>query len=50
MVEKAYNSMKRVGALNIVLGIVVLVLGAVSGVLLIVGGSRLHKNKSVIMF
>ncbi|PXV89067.1 hypothetical protein C8E03_10743 [Lachnotalea glycerini] len=50
MCEKAYKSMSRVGALNIAVGIVVLILGIVSGVLLIVGGARLHKNKSGIIF
>lgn len=50
MSEKAYKTMSRVGALNIAVGIVVLVSGIVSGVLLIVGGGRLHKNKSDIMF
>lgn len=50
MGENAYKSMSRVGALNITVGIVMLVLGVVSGVLLIVGGGRLHKNKSEIMF
>lgn len=50
MGEKAYKSMSRVGALNIVVGIIVLVLGVASGVLLIVGGGRLNKNKSEIMF
>jgi hypothetical protein len=50
MVEKAYKSMNRIGALNISVGIVVLVIGIVSGILLIVGGGNLHKNKSEIMF
>ena len=50
MGEKAYKSMSRVGALNIAVGIVVLILGVTSGILLIVGGGRLHKNKSEIIF
>lgn len=50
MAEKAYKAMNRIGALNISVGIVVMVLGIVSGVLLIIGGGSLHKNKSEIMF
>jgi hypothetical protein len=50
MVEKAYKSMSRVGALNITVGIVVLVLGVVSGVLLIIGGGRLHRINQRLCF
>lgn len=50
MKEKAYKSMQGVGALNIAVGIVILVSGVVSGILLIVGGGRLLKNKSEILF
>lgn len=50
MVEKAYKSMNRIGALNITVGIVILVIGVVTGILLIIGGGNLHKNKSKIMF
>jgi hypothetical protein len=50
MVEKAYKSMSRIGVLNIVVGIVVLVIGIGSGILIIVGGADLHKKKSEIMF
>lgn len=50
MGEKAYKTMAGVGAGNIAVGILVLVSGLVSGVLLIVNGARLLKNKSNIMF
>ncbi|WP_180272787.1 hypothetical protein [Konateibacter massiliensis] len=50
MGEKAYKAMGGVGALNITVGIIVIVVGVVSGILLIVGGGRLHKNKSEIIF
>ncbi|MFA9378926.1 MAG: hypothetical protein ACERKZ_19590 [Lachnotalea sp.] len=50
MVEKAYKAMNRVGALNIIIGIIVLISGIVSGALIIAGGIGLHKNKSEIMF
>jgi hypothetical protein len=50
MAEKAYKAMNRIGALNISVGIVIMVIGIVSGVLLIIGGGNLHKNKSEIMF
>ncbi len=48
--EKAYKTMKHSGALNIALGVVVLVLGLVSGILLITSGGRLLKNKKHIVW
>lgn len=50
MVEKAYQTMKKVGAGNIVLGIVTMVSGIAAGVLMIVGGSHLLKNKKELTF
>lgn len=50
MEEKAYKAMKYVGAMNIALGIIVLVTAITSGILMIVGGGRLLKNKSNILF
>ena len=50
MSEKAYKTMTGAGATNIVLGIIVLVTGIVTGVLLIVQGGRLLKNKSGLTF
>lgn len=50
MVEKAYKTMKCVGAMNIVIGIIILITGIASGILMIVGGGKLLKDKSNIMF
>ena len=41
MDEKLYKVMRGAGALNITLGVVTLVLGLVSGILLVVGGAKL---------
>lgn len=50
MVEKAYKTMRTVGAGSIALGIIMIVAGVVSGVLTIVGGVRLLKNKQDLTF
>ncbi len=50
MEEKIYKVMGSTGAASIVLGICVLVTGVVSGILMIVNGSRLLKNKGKIVF
>lgn len=50
MSEKVYKSMKRVGGTNIALGIVVIVTGITIGVLTIVNGAKLLKDKAEIMF
>lgn len=50
MNEKAYRTMKSVGAGNLVLGILLVVTGLVSGILMIVGGARLLKSKSDLIF
>lgn len=50
MNEKVYKTMSKTGAGGIVLGIIVLVMGLVAGILMIVGGGRLLKSKSQIMF
>ena len=41
--EKTYKLMSVIGAGNLALGIVVLVAGIVSGILMIIGGARLLK-------
>ena len=41
MEEKLYKVMRGVGAWNIVLGVIAIVIGVASGILLIVGGSKL---------
>ena len=50
MEEKVYKTMGGSGALNIVLGVVVLAVGVASGVLLIISGAKLLANKSKILF
>lgn len=49
MNEKVYKTMTGAGAGNIAVGIVVLVMGIVSGILMIVNGARLLKRKSEIL-
>ncbi|MCC2255847.1 hypothetical protein LKD70_15750 [Ruminococcus sp. CLA-AA-H200] len=48
--EKAYLTMKNSGAGNIAIGIIVLVMGITVGVLSIVSGANLLKNKREITF
>ena len=48
--EKAYKTMKTSGAINIALGVVVLVLGLASGILMIASGGWLLKNKRHIVW
>lgn len=50
MNEKAYKTMAGVGAGNVVIGIVLLVVGLTTGVLAIVNGARLLKRKSDLIF
>lgn len=49
MNEKIYKTMSRTGACSIAVGIVTLVTGITTGVLMIVSGSRLLKRKSEIL-
>ena len=48
--EKTYILMGRVGGGTLALGIIVLVTGVVTGILMIVNGARLLKGKSDLMF
>ncbi len=48
--ESVYNSMRFSAALNIVLGIVLLTTGIVSGILLLISAGRLMNGKSRILF
>ena len=41
MEERIYKMVRRAGALDIAVGVVVLVVGIASGILLVIGGSRL---------
>lgn len=50
MNEKIYKSMGAIGAANLAIGICILVGGITSGILLIINGGRLLKNKSKILF
>ncbi len=50
MMEKIYNTMKSVGVWNLVMGILLIVAGIVSGILLILNGAKLLKKKSELIF
>jgi hypothetical protein len=50
MVEKIYKTMKSVGVWNLVMGILLIIAGALSGVFLILNGARLLKKKSDLLF
>lgn len=50
MDEKVYKIMRSAGAANLTLGICVLAGGIAGGILLIVNGARLLKNKAKVMF
>lgn len=50
MGEKIYKTMKGAGAWNIALGVVLLVVGIASGILMIVSGAKLLSDKSKILF
>lgn len=48
--EKVYKSMKHVGAGNIAVGVVVLIIGISAGIISIITGAKLLKDKSDITF
>lgn len=48
--EKIYHTMKSVGVWNLVMGILLIIAGAVSGSLLIFNGAKLLKKKSDLLF
>ncbi len=48
--ERAYKTMKRAGAGSIALGIVMIVTGVATGILSIINGARLLKNKNGLIF
>lgn len=50
MMEKIYHTMKSVGVWNLVLGILMMIAGVASGVLLILNGVKLLKKKSELLF
>lgn len=48
--EKVYKSMKHVGAGNIALGVVMMVVGVTVGIITIISGAKLLKDKADITF
>lgn len=50
MEEKTYKVMGGSGALNIAVGVTVLVTGIASGILLIISGAKLLSRRNKIMF
>lgn len=48
--EKAYKTMTSSGAAGLVTGIIMIVAGVAAGVITIVNGARLLKNRSEIIF
>ncbi|MBR3772749.1 MAG: hypothetical protein IKL07_10830 [Clostridium sp.] len=50
MNEKVYYTMKSTGVVNIVFGILTMVIGIGTGIVMVVCGARLLKRKSEIMF
>lgn len=49
MGEKAYNTMRKAGGWNIVIGIVTLVVGLGCGVMMIINGAKLLCDKKGIL-
>ena len=50
MNEKIYKAMSSAGAGSLVLGIIVLVTGIATGVLMIINGAKLIRRKSDLIF
>lgn len=50
MQEKIHKTMGRVGAWNIAVGVVLIVIGLGAGILSIINGAKLIKEKSGILF
>lgn len=50
MEEKTFKIMRGAGAMNIVVGVITLVTGVATGVLLIIAGGKLLAGKSRILF
>lgn len=48
--EKAYKTMTSTGAANLVAGIVMLVTGIAVGILTIINGARLLKNRKEVIY
>lgn len=50
MNEKTYKTMSTIGGGNLALGIIILVTGLTTGILMIVNGARLLRNKRELTF
>jgi len=50
MEEKIYKTMGRCGAWNIAVGVVVIVIGIAAGVIAILNGAKLIKDRTGLMF
>lgn len=50
MEEKVYRSMRVIGACNLAVGIILIVVGVACGILSIIGGARLFKNQKMLTF
>lgn len=50
MEEKVYKTMGSTGAANLVVGICLIISGLAAGILLIINGARLLKNRTKIVF
>ena len=50
MEERTYKTMGGAGAMNIAVGVIALVFGVTSGVLLIIGGAKLLAGRNKILF
>ncbi len=48
--EKVYKAMKSAGSWNLALGIILIVAGCVTGIMLIVSGAKLLKKKKDLLF
>ena len=49
MAERAYKTMKSTGAWNIATGVILMVVGVACGIMLIINGGRLLKDKKEIL-
>ena len=50
MEERTYKTMGGAGAMNIAVGVIALVTGVATGILLIIGGAKLLAGRNKILF
>lgn len=48
--EEVYKSMKHIGIVNLIFGILIMLFGIASGIAVIISGAKLLKKKSDIIF